>query len=274
MKNKSVVIAKVTEILPDNVKYQKFGNLDGPSYTALKADVSRIVYHNGTIDEFSDTEINQKKPEKINYDRQMHAIFLAGITLSTLGGDANNSKYKQGIAAGFGIDFPFDPSGNYFELSLNYEQKGAGFADSEQLYHDELYLFTETVLDMEYLSLSFMYKQFFGAKKIFYAKAGLYAGFRVSGDYASKLIKVSNNTEEYYTGDMDGVYSKMEGGATFGAGLNIPITKGDFPTSLIFEGRYNLGLSNIYSKESLTTSEKYREINQNFLILAGLRFPI
>ena len=43
MKDKSIVIAKVMEIVPDYVKYKKFDNVDGPTHTTLKAEILRII---------------------------------------------------------------------------------------------------------------------------------------------------------------------------------------------------------------------------------------
>ncbi len=272
MRSNDIVVAKVLEILPEYVKYKKFDNPDGPDYTTLKADILRIVYQNGTVDEFKDSDIPHKSNNE-SIEKKIHGIFLAGITMSTLGADAKNTQNKTGLAAGFGIDFPFDRSENYFELTLYYEEKGANYSDFEGVLYDEEYLFTETVLDIEYLTLSFLYKRFFGVKKLFYAKAGLYAGYRISGELNSKLIRLSDNYENFYTASLEDTYSKWEAGATFGAGINIPVTKGKFPTNLVFETRYNLGLTNIFIDGDSAQPEDKRETNQNLSFLAGLRFP-
>lgn len=272
LKSKDSIVVTVTEILPEYVKYKKFDNPSGPDYTISKIDILRIVYQNGTVDEFNDPDIPKIKLKNGSFDKRPKGIFLAGLTLSTLGGDASNTKYKQGIGAGFGIDFPFDRSGNFFEATLYYEQKGSGFSDYEKMYQDELYLFTETVIDMEYVTISFMYKRFFGTQKLFYAKAGLYAGFRTSGDIDSKLIRVSDNYQEYFSASLENIYSKLDAGATIAAGLNFPVSKGDNPVNLVFEARYNLGLSNIFIDNSAST-DGYRETNQNIIFMAGLRFP-
>ena len=44
-KNGDEVQSKVIEVTDDNIKYKKWGNLDGPSYTAIKKDVLMIKYH-------------------------------------------------------------------------------------------------------------------------------------------------------------------------------------------------------------------------------------
>ena len=59
-KNGDEVQAKVIEVFDDNIKYKKWGNLDGPSYTAIKKDVLMIKYQNGSKDVFNN------QPAQIN----------------------------------------------------------------------------------------------------------------------------------------------------------------------------------------------------------------
>jgi hypothetical protein len=47
--------AKVQEIGTDNVKYKKYENLNGPTYTLLKSEIFMIKYENGDRDIFKDT---------------------------------------------------------------------------------------------------------------------------------------------------------------------------------------------------------------------------
>ncbi len=69
--NGDEVQSKVIEVTDDNIKYKKWGNLDGPSYTAIKKDVLMIKYQNGSKDVFnnqpaqtnSNTVVTQKKSE-------------------------------------------------------------------------------------------------------------------------------------------------------------------------------------------------------------------
>lgn len=44
---------KVIEIGTTEIKYKKFDNLDGPTYTVTKEEVVEIKYKNGTVDDFS-----------------------------------------------------------------------------------------------------------------------------------------------------------------------------------------------------------------------------
>jgi len=76
-KNGDEVQSKVIEVSDDNIKYKKWGNLDGPSYTAIKKDVLMIKYQNGSKDIFNNqpaqtnsnnvtqnNNVTQKKPEQ------------------------------------------------------------------------------------------------------------------------------------------------------------------------------------------------------------------
>lgn len=47
---------KVSEVGINEVKYYKYSNLQGPVYVAAKADVSQILYENGSRDVFTTTQ--------------------------------------------------------------------------------------------------------------------------------------------------------------------------------------------------------------------------
>lgn len=55
----SSIISKVLEVNTDNVKYKKYSNLNGPTYTINKSELFSINYENGEKDMF-DGEINSK----------------------------------------------------------------------------------------------------------------------------------------------------------------------------------------------------------------------
>jgi len=58
--------SKVVEITNDLIKYKKFSNLDGPSYTVFKAEVFMIVYQNGEREVFKKNE----PPVKVEEPKQ------------------------------------------------------------------------------------------------------------------------------------------------------------------------------------------------------------
>jgi len=51
--NGDSVKAKVLEVRPYEIKYQKYDNLDGPLYTIKKSKIERIDYQNGQTEDFS-----------------------------------------------------------------------------------------------------------------------------------------------------------------------------------------------------------------------------
>ena len=62
------------EVNPDNLRYKRFNNQTGPTYTVLKTDVSSVKYKNGKSDIFSKaTEVvaetpKEKEPVKLPKD--------------------------------------------------------------------------------------------------------------------------------------------------------------------------------------------------------------
>jgi len=69
MKSSGEIQAKITEITPTEIKYKRFDNPEGPTYTILKSDASSISYENGAKDIFTDSkmeEIDTKKRDEIS----------------------------------------------------------------------------------------------------------------------------------------------------------------------------------------------------------------
>ncbi len=49
-KNGEIIASKVLEISDTEVKFKKSGNLNGPTYSELKSELSRIKFENGTVE--------------------------------------------------------------------------------------------------------------------------------------------------------------------------------------------------------------------------------
>lgn len=60
LKDGSSVLSKVLEVNASEVKYKKWANQDGPTYTSNKAEILSINYQNGEKDNFSATAIDKK----------------------------------------------------------------------------------------------------------------------------------------------------------------------------------------------------------------------
>ena len=66
LKSGEEVKAKVLEIGTSDVKYKKFENQTGPSYTIFKSDIFMIKYENGTKDVFANTSPATKPDNNSN----------------------------------------------------------------------------------------------------------------------------------------------------------------------------------------------------------------
>ena len=55
-KDGSTILAKVLEVNQDNIKYKKFSNPNGPTYTIGLSDVMAVNYENGEKDTFNVTQ--------------------------------------------------------------------------------------------------------------------------------------------------------------------------------------------------------------------------
>ncbi|CAN5335098.1 hypothetical protein BH10BAC1_BH10BAC1_11160 [soil metagenome] len=66
LKNGSELKVKVMEVAPTEIKYKKFDNLDGPTYSDLKSNIFMIKYGSGLKDVFTDQPktSEQAEPQK------------------------------------------------------------------------------------------------------------------------------------------------------------------------------------------------------------------
>ena len=63
--------AKILEVNQTEIKYKKFDNQNGPTFTLLKSDVLMIRYENGTKDIFNQTEEVKINPNASTEDMRM-----------------------------------------------------------------------------------------------------------------------------------------------------------------------------------------------------------
>ena len=60
--NYDTLLSKVISIKPNEIEYKKFNNLNGPSYFVNIEKINKIVFKNGSTDEF-----NYLQP-RVDYD--------------------------------------------------------------------------------------------------------------------------------------------------------------------------------------------------------------
>ena len=66
MKDQTTVMSKVLEISSTEIKYKKWDNQDGPTYSVLRSEVVSINYQNGEVESFTGTTNNQSSQQNIN----------------------------------------------------------------------------------------------------------------------------------------------------------------------------------------------------------------
>ena len=59
-KDQSTVMSKVLEITNTEIKYKKWNNQDGPTYSIDRSEVLSINYENGEVEKFTETTNNQQ----------------------------------------------------------------------------------------------------------------------------------------------------------------------------------------------------------------------
>jgi len=109
-KNGDVIEAKVTSVNLKNISYKRADNLSGPEYTIYKRDVDKIVYENGSKDEFDDEEDNTET-------RRMPPSPFKNHKSSP-----NASKYGKNIIALAPLQLTGDNVQSGVGLSLSYER--------------------------------------------------------------------------------------------------------------------------------------------------------
>lgn len=57
----SLILANILEVNPDNLKYKKYSNIEGPLYTIEKNTISKVVFENGDVETYHQEDPNVKK---------------------------------------------------------------------------------------------------------------------------------------------------------------------------------------------------------------------
>lgn len=90
--NYDTLLSKVISIKPNEIEYKKFNNLNGPSYFVNIEKINKIVFKNGSTDEF-----NYLQP-RVDYDGENAVLVLVSgdrIDVILFNVDANNIRYKK-----------------------------------------------------------------------------------------------------------------------------------------------------------------------------------
>ena len=99
MKDGSTIVSKILEITANEVKYKKFTNLEGPTYTVLKSEVKVINYANGEKETFEGNSIVNESTSSNVQDNRSAPNFsyeqLAGMLKETEVYDDIERKIKR-----------------------------------------------------------------------------------------------------------------------------------------------------------------------------------
>lgn len=100
-KNSETIKVKVTEVNQDNIKFKKWDNLDGPTYTLLKSEINTILYQNGDAEVFvpSEPQSNDSYDSYNPYNRLKEKVDVDAVindrTLFFKGECITNSSYSK-----------------------------------------------------------------------------------------------------------------------------------------------------------------------------------
>lgn len=146
-KNSETIKAKVLEVNQDDIKYKKWDNLEGPTYTLQKSDINSIVYQNGDADVFGpsaqpsqpSSEANSEVPDIDIYQViNDPTLFFDGEVTHLKGFEANeytwwgNVMYVEGVGA-------VPRSGKTTSMATTRYHGYVFCENASQLNHDEMY---------------------------------------------------------------------------------------------------------------------------------------
>jgi membrane-associated protease RseP (regulator of RpoE activity) len=103
MRSGEIVVAKVSEVGTTEIKYTKWGRVDGPNYTVLKTDVASIRYPDGSQDVFTLPPAVSAPPLQNNetgYGGIGATIKQDSNYVQLTGTDAGSPAAKAGLGAG------------------------------------------------------------------------------------------------------------------------------------------------------------------------------
>ena len=63
-KDNTTVLSKVLEITNTEIKYKKWSNQEGPTYSINRAEVTRINFQNGDVEQFTDNVVTTPTPQQ------------------------------------------------------------------------------------------------------------------------------------------------------------------------------------------------------------------
>lgn len=97
----NTIVSKVLEITKSDIKYKKYDNIDGPSYSLNRSAVQKINYENGSVEEIADIDmkigsLKKAKTLKImSYIIGGGAVIAGGLMAAKATSDRNSKKIND-----------------------------------------------------------------------------------------------------------------------------------------------------------------------------------
>lgn len=201
-KDGSTIMSKVLEIGTHEIKYKKFSNQEGPTYTIASSDVLAINYEKGGKESFSVT--NEKTLTKSAQKQRSGFFTKAGVGLSSVVGSNADTKLKFSYKVGVAYELEL---AEMFSLIPGLEFITKGFKSDA----------VEGDINMSYLQIPILvaFKTPVSDKMQFAFKVGPYISYGLFGSdissYGSRRVNVF---------DSDYGFERFDAGAIIGISLD------------------------------------------------------
>jgi opacity protein-like surface antigen len=265
------ITAKITEIEVDVVKYKKYDNQDGPTYTIRKADIASIMYKNGQVEVFEQSQqaqqpqgveknqpasqktkpVSEKGKSSYELPYKFRVGGIAGLNLAkySVPDEVPNMKSKAGMRLGLTGEYSLM---KYVAIApeLVFAQKGMMAKTKEDDYWAK-YSYRFSYLE---IPINVVGRYFLNKDLGIYAIAGPCFSFALAKSIAYKDSEGESEKEKL---ENEG-FNSFDFGLTFGAGAEYK--------NIFLRLQYEVGLVNI-----LKDSDG-KWANRNFNISIGYYF--
>ncbi len=155
-----------------------------------------------------------------------------GVNLANIVGDVENTEMRTSFHVGAVSEIPLAQD-FFFGPEILYSSKGTKTSSTEEILGEQIT--SETTLKLDYISLPLMFKYYVADN--FSLDLGPQLGFLMSAkqDFETNSAGVTNSG----TVDVKDSTSGFDYGLNVGLGYRLE-------SGLFFQGRYNIGLANIY----------------------------
>jgi hypothetical protein len=170
LKSEENIEAKILEINVDEVKYKKYSNLEGPTFTILKSDIHMIIYQNGESEIFKAEEMPSSTTPNTNVPTEKKILNEGGAKIGLFVG-LPTADVKDFTNLYLGGEFSY-----LKEVATDFELGGLiGYSQ----YFIEKDLFPDDTQDIKFIPIAFSTRLYFGDRKFF---AGLDLGYAIGID--------------------------------------------------------------------------------------------